>query len=117
MKAESIESPLDDLTFDLVTALHKKAQALEAYTKYLEDADEDDDVRELFEDMRKTDAEHVEALKDALAQRLAQDVEYDEEDEDDDEDDVDDDDADASDVDVESPSVTNAPPRRGESRR
>src|SRR5438105_14756454 len=42
MKAESIASPLDDLTFDLVSVLHKKAQALEAYAKYLQRAEEDD---------------------------------------------------------------------------
>jgi rubrerythrin len=100
MKAAFLDSPIDDLTFDLVTVLHKKAQALEAYAKYLEDARDDDDLRELFEDIRRADAEHVEALKDALAQRLSDEVEFGSEDEEDEEEDLEEEDD--SDIDVES---------------
>ncbi len=108
MKSESIQSPLDDLAFDVVAVLHEKAQALEAYAKYLEDAEGDDELRELFEDMRRTDREHVIALKEALG-RLLEDEEAFDEDEEDVDEEVDDD------VEVESPGATATPPRRGES--
>ncbi len=108
MKAESIQSPLDDLAFDVVSVLHEKAQALEAYAKYLEDAEGDDELRELFEEMRRTDREHVVALKEALG-RLLEDEDYEEGDVD-----IDDEDEE-EDIQVESPGATASPPRRGES--
>jgi len=108
MKAETIQSPLDDLAFDVVAVLHEKAQALEAYTKYLEDAKGDDDLRELFEEMRRTDREHVIALKEALGRLLEEEEGFGEDDEDIDEEED-------EDVEVESPGATTTPPRRGES--
>ncbi len=78
MKAESIASPIDDLTFDLVTVLHEKAEALEAYTKYLDDAEGDAEIRELFERIRQADMEHVQALKEALARHLEDELAFEE---------------------------------------
>ena len=106
-------SPLDDLTYDVVALLHAKAKALEAYEQYLADAADDDELRELFGSMRGQDAEHVLQLKEVLAQRLADDLGYDDE-EDEDEDDIEyegdeqeeDDDADSDDV--EDPSSADA---------
>jgi hypothetical protein len=86
MKAALIHSPLDDLAFDVVAVLHEKAQALEAYAKYLEDAQGDEEIRDLFEEMRRTDREHVIALKEALGRLLEEEAEeaaYDAEDEED----------------------------------
>ena len=45
------DSPLDDLTYDVITVLQNKAKALEAYDKYIRDADADDEAREAFEEM------------------------------------------------------------------
>ncbi len=86
--------PLDDLTYDVVALLHHKSKALAAYDKYLADADDDDELRELFGSMRRLDEEQVLQLKEVLAQRLADDLGYDDEDDvefegEDDEDDVD----------------------------
>lgn len=120
------ESPIDDLTYDVITVLQNKAKALEAYEKYIRDADEDDEAREAFEEMKRTDQEHIQILKEVLARRLdddlgfSDDADYDEEDEDlEDDDDV----ADSlDDVDAgthrgeETVNVKNEPPpRRGES--
>lgn len=73
------ESTLDDLTYDVITVLHNKAKALEAYDKYIRDADEDDEAREAFEEMRRTDQEHIRILKEVLARRLDEDLGYTEE--------------------------------------
>jgi rubrerythrin len=124
MAKSSTVSPIDDLTYDVITVLQNKAKALEAYDKYLSDAEaeDDDDLKELFSEMRRQDEEHVAVLKEALARRLDEDLGYatDAEDEDEEDDDYDDEDEDE----VEAPSTepleasvstTDGTPRRGES--
>jgi hypothetical protein len=80
MSKSSTQSPLDDLTYDVITVLQKKAKALEAYDKYLADAEaeDDEDLKELFLEMRRQDEEHVRVLKESLARRLDEDLGYDE---------------------------------------
>ena len=124
------DSPLDDLTFDVLTVLQNKAKALEAYDKYIRDAEEDDEAPEAFEEMKRTDQEHIRVLKEVLARRLDDDLgyadeEFDDEDDEDDEDYEDEDDDDEVVDDVEAGThrgeeVVHAngeppPPRRGES--
>lgn len=121
------ESPIDDLTYDVITVLQNKAKALEAYDKYIRDADEDDEAREAFEEMKRTDQEHIRILKEVLARRLDDDLGFsDEVDDEDDEDFDDDDDDDVADSldDVDAGPhrgeetvhmKTSRPPRRGES--
>jgi gamma-glutamylcysteine synthetase len=96
-------SPIDDLTYDVITVLHSKAKALAAYDRYVSDAEADDDeeLRDMFSSMRRQDEEAVQQLKEVLAQRLAEDLGYvdDEEDEDEVDDDEDyDDEADSAEV-------------------
>ena len=100
------ESPLEDLTYDVITILHAKAKALEAYEEYLRDAEEDEELHALFERIRRDDEEHVRVLKEALARRLDEELGYEEEEDykDYDEEDV-----------VESPDEGGPPPARGES--
>jgi hypothetical protein len=78
MTKSSTVSPVDDLTYDLITVLQQKARALAAYDKYLSDADaeEDDELRDLFASMRQKDEEDVQVLKEALARRLDEDLGY-----------------------------------------
>jgi hypothetical protein len=143
MSKQSTASPIDDLTFDVITVLREKAKALAAYDKYLGDADADDDdeLHELFVSMRKQDEEHVQVLKEVLARRLEDDLGYDESDDEDvEDDDLGDDDVlgedydEADEEEVEEPSSsdasssaganrgedagappTSSPPKRGES--
>ena len=61
-------NPIDDQLYDLLQALVSKCEALEAYAKYEDDAD--DEARELFRRMGAEDSRHAQELLDALRQRL-----------------------------------------------
>lgn len=137
MSKQSSVSLIDDLTFDVITVLRNKAKALAAYDQYLRDADaeDDDELHDLFTEMRKQDEEHVQVLKEVLARRLEDDLGYDEtedvdEDVADDNDDIGEDYDLADEDEVEEPSSSDgatlsddaalappvaSPPRRGES--
>lgn len=107
------ESTLDDLTYDVITVLQNKAKALEAYDKYIRDADEDDEAREAFEEMKRTDQEHIRILKEVLARRLDEDLGFSEED-DEDYEDEDDEDFDEEDEEDDEIADTDAGTHRGE---
>jgi hypothetical protein len=84
MPTPSVRSPIDDLTYDVLTLLQNKAKALEAYDKYLEDAAEDDEIHDLLVRLRRQDEEHVRLLRDALVRCLEEEdleEEYEEDDE------------------------------------
>ncbi len=61
---------LDNLTYDIVTMLHEKSQALEAYDSYIEDAQQDPDTIKLLEDIRRHDEEDVHRLRSELGRLL-----------------------------------------------
>lgn len=63
-------SPLDDLTYDLVTILHEKAKGLEAYDKYLRDAQGNQEVSSLLEQIRQQDQQWVQKLQQQLGSVL-----------------------------------------------
>jgi hypothetical protein len=124
MPKQSRVSPIDDLTFDVLTVLREKAKALAAYETYLADADADDDdeVRELFVEMQKQDGEHAQVLKEVLARRLEDDLGYDDAKDAEDADDVDDDafaddyDDDDDEGEVDEPASVSTSPRTEEGR-
>ena len=62
------QSPVDDQLYDILQSLVSKCEALEAYAKYEEDADEE--TAQLFRRMGADDARHAEELLQALRQRL-----------------------------------------------
>jgi hypothetical protein len=62
--------PLDDLTYDIVSILHEKSQALAAYDDYLRDAQADPDVAKLIDEIRRHDEEDVHKLRLELGRRL-----------------------------------------------
>lgn len=64
------QNPVDDQTYDLLQVLVSKCEALEAYAKYEQDAD--DETRRIFEKLGADDAEHARQLMDALRGRLNQ---------------------------------------------
>ena len=64
-------SPLDDLTYDLVTLLHEKAKALDAYEKYIEDAEIDEETRLVLQELRRQDVDAVRRLRELAARYLA----------------------------------------------
>lgn len=67
--------PLDNLTFNLITIMHKKSKAIEAYDKYIEDAQDDEEISELIEEMRSQDEEYVMQLQQHLARLLTKQAE------------------------------------------
>ena len=78
MAQSSTLSPIDDLTYDVITVLQEKARALAAYDKYIADADAEQDVelKDLFASMRRQDEDDLQVLKEALARRLDEDLGY-----------------------------------------
>lgn len=58
--------PLDDLTYDVITVLHEKSKGLEVYEQYLEDASQNDEVRQVFETIYEQDQLAVERLEQVL---------------------------------------------------
>jgi hypothetical protein len=60
------EGKIDNVTYDIITVLHKKSKGLEAYDKYLQDVEGRDEIRELLEEIREQDQEHVQRLEQCL---------------------------------------------------
>ncbi len=63
-----IKSPVDDQTEDLLQALVSKCEAIEAYAKYEEDADEQ--TRGIFQELAQEDSRMAERLLEAVRQQL-----------------------------------------------
>jgi hypothetical protein len=57
---------LDDLTYNVITVLHEKSKGLGAYEQYLEDAEDNAEVSEIFEELRDQDLEAVSRLEECL---------------------------------------------------
>jgi ferritin-like metal-binding protein YciE len=64
--------PLSNLCYDLITIIHAKSKALEAYDKYLQDAQNDNELRQLFEQIRQQDTQQVQQLQQHLGRLLGQ---------------------------------------------
>ena len=64
---------VSNLTYDLVTVLQNKMEALSAYEHYLRDAQQsgDSQCQELFSQIQRDDEQHVKALEACISQ-LAQ---------------------------------------------
>lgn len=63
--------PLDNLTFDLVTILHEKSKGLEAFDKYIRDAQNDQQLRDVLERIRQDDHRHITELQQHLQRCLS----------------------------------------------
>jgi pyruvate/2-oxoacid:ferredoxin oxidoreductase alpha subunit len=61
--------PLDNNTYNVITVIHEKSKGLEAFDQYLEDADEE--LREIFQDIREQDTRYIEQLQDHLRRLIA----------------------------------------------
>jgi hypothetical protein len=62
--------PLNNLAYDVITMLYEKSKALEAYDKYLKDAQGDQEIAKVFETMRNQDTKQIEELKGHLGRLL-----------------------------------------------
>ena len=64
--------PLDNLTYDLMTIIHKKSKALEAFDQYIEDARNEEELCQLLEDIRQQDEECIRMLQPHLSRMLGE---------------------------------------------
>jgi ferritin-like metal-binding protein YciE len=62
--------PLDNLTYDLITILYEKSKALEAYDKYQRDAQGNQEIANLLQQIRRQDEQHIQQLQQHLGQLL-----------------------------------------------
>jgi hypothetical protein len=62
--SRSGDFPLDNNTYNVITVIHEKSKGLEAFDQYLEDADEN--LREIFEEIREQDTRAIEQLQENL---------------------------------------------------
>ena len=66
MAAMTAANPMSDLMYDWVTVLHNKAEGLNAYEKYIKDAEEagSQECVEMFRRLHEQDARMVQEIKD-----------------------------------------------------
>lgn len=62
--------PLDNLTYDLITIIYEKSKGLEAYDQYMQDAQGNQNVSSLLQQMRQQDQQNIQQLQQHLHQCL-----------------------------------------------
>jgi len=62
------QMPLSDVSFDIITALQNKLEALAIYETYMDDCDEagEDETRRLFEQIMQDDHRHAQLIRSHL---------------------------------------------------
>ena len=70
MSASRSDTPVSDLTYDVLTALQNKLQALAVYDKFLKDAQSDEQCAKIFRQLQDDDRKHAEMLKQELTRHL-----------------------------------------------
>jgi hypothetical protein len=63
-------SPADNLTFDLISTLHTKLEGLEAYKKYMQDAQGDQECLQLFQQLQQNDQQQAQQIMQQLQKHL-----------------------------------------------
>ncbi|MEO7002066.1 MAG: hypothetical protein ABI068_09595 [Ktedonobacterales bacterium] len=65
---------LSDISYDIVTALQNKLDAVTVYDQYIEDCQQagNQQCQQLFEQMKQQDEQQVEQLRSALEQMVQQ---------------------------------------------
>lgn len=63
--------PLDNLTYDLITIVHEKSKGLEAFDRYLQDAQGNQQVSQILQQIRQQDQQFVQQLTQQLQQVLS----------------------------------------------
>lgn len=54
--------PIDNVTYDLITLIHEKSKGLEAFDKYVQDAQGNNELSQLLQQIRQQDTENVQQL-------------------------------------------------------
>jgi len=61
---------IDNMTYDLVTMIYEKSKGLEAYNKYMQDAQGNQQLSQLLQQLQQQDQQAVQQLTQALKQQL-----------------------------------------------
>lgn len=69
--SSSPASPVENLTYDLISALHNKLEAVTAYQKYMQDAQGDQKCQQLFQQLLEDDKKHARMLQQELSRHLS----------------------------------------------
>lgn len=69
--AGSQSYPVDNMTYDLLSALHTKLEGLEAYKKYVQDAQDDQECLQLFQQLQQQDMQVALQIKQHLLRHLS----------------------------------------------
>ena len=64
---QSSSFALDNVTYDLITILHEKSKGLEAYDKYMQDAQGDQELNNILQQIRQQDTQFIQQLQELLA--------------------------------------------------
>jgi len=64
-------SPLDNVTYDLVAILYEKANGLQAFDKYMQDAQGNQQVTQLLQQIQQQDQQCVQQVRDLLGKLLS----------------------------------------------
>ena len=59
---------IDNVLYDVVTVLHEKSKGLEAYDKYDRDLQGNNQIKQIFDEIRRNDEQAVQRLREALSQ-------------------------------------------------
>ena len=63
--------PLDNLTYDLITILYEKSKGLEAYDKYQRDAQGNQEIVSLLQQIRQQDEQQIQQVQQHLSRLLS----------------------------------------------
>ena len=74
MASATRANPISDLMFDWITVLHSKAEGLNAYEKYIQDAEKENaqECVDLFRRLHEQDAQMVREIKDHLMHMMCE---------------------------------------------
>ena len=66
MATATVQNPISDLTYDWLTVLQSKAEGLNAYEKYIRDAEKENATQcvEMLRKLQEQDARQVEEIRD-----------------------------------------------------
>ena len=63
---------IDNVLYDVVTVLHEKSKGLEAYDKYDRDLQGNNQIKQIFDEIRRNDEQAVQRLRECLTQLVGQ---------------------------------------------
>jgi hypothetical protein len=63
--------PISNVAYDLITVIYEKSKGLEAYQRYVKDAQGNDQLANLFQQIFEQDRHHIQQLQQQLQQVLS----------------------------------------------